>query len=973
MFERAAHPRVFALPPGVDFARELVGGLLGRTAGQAPEALARVTLLVNTRRTQRRLLDLLAARGPLLLPRVQLVTDLAPPVPIPPAVPPLRRRLELTGLVAALLDRQPDLAPRTALYDLADSLADLMDEMQGEGVPPSRLASLDLSVHSAHWARSLAFIGIVARYFEADAAPDVEARHRRAVEALAAEWKRAPPADPVIVAGSTGSRGTTARLMEAVAGLPQGALVLPGYDFDMPPEVWAALRPDAATEDHPQHRFARLLDRLDRTPADVAPWTVTAPADPARNRLVSLALRPAPVTDRWIAEGPRLGDVGAATGGLTLIEAPSPRAEALAIALLLREAAETGVTAALITPDRVLTRQVAAALDRWRIVADDSAGEPLALSAPGRFLRQVAEIFGVPMTATSLLALLKHPLVATGADRGSHLRFTRDFELRLRRFGPPYPTAATLTDFAARHADDTERQHWAAWVGDWIDVPALAGTQSLADHVAAHVRLAAHLSAGAGGTSGALWDGSAGAEALDAMTELGREAPHGGRFGPADYAALFTSVLNRREVREPSRGHPRIMIWGTLEARVQGADLTILAGLNEGTWPRVPPPDAWLNRAMRRDAGLLLPDRQIGLSAHDFQQAVAGRRVVLARAVRAEADLVPSRWLNRMMNLLGGLEGGTEALGAMRSRGAVWLERATALDAPETRVRPEPRPSPSPPLAERPTELAVTSITRLLRDPYAIYARHVLGLKPLDPLLKVPDARGRGTILHEVLQRFVEASGDESPDDARRRLVETARTVLDAEVPWPSARALWQARIERVADWFVAREAATVGRPALIEDRGAVDLPQGIRITARPDRIDVLPDGRLHIYDYKTGSPPSKDAQKTFEKQLLIEAAMAERGAFANLGRREVAAISYIGLGTAPDEVMSVMTRETSDATWDELGRLIARYGERSQGYTARRAPRSETDRGDYDHLARYGEWETSDAATIAFVGGDDA
>ena len=222
MFERAAHPRVFALPPGVDFARELVGGLLGRTAGQAPEALARVTLLVNTRRTQRRLLDLLAARGPLLLPRVQLVTDLAPPVPIPPAVPPLRRRLELTGLVAALLDRQPDLAPRTALYDLTDSLADLMDEMQGEGVPPSRLASLDLSVHSAHWARSLAFIGIVARYFEADAAPDVEARHRRAVEALAAEWKRAPPADPVIVAGSTGSRGTTARLMEAVAGLPQG-------------------------------------------------------------------------------------------------------------------------------------------------------------------------------------------------------------------------------------------------------------------------------------------------------------------------------------------------------------------------------------------------------------------------------------------------------------------------------------------------------------------------------------------------------------------------------------------------------------------------------------------------------------------------------------------------------------------------------------------------------------------------------
>ena len=138
------------------------------------------------------------------------------------------------------------------------------------------------------------------------------------------------------------------------------------------------------------------------------------------------------------SNGPKLGDLAAATKDMTLIEAASPRAEALAIALILRKAAEDGRTAALITPDRGLTRQVAAALDRWRILPDDSAGRPLALSAPGRFLRHVAGLFGQRLTAEALLTLLKHPLTATGADRGLHLKLTRDLELTCAEMASPF-------------------------------------------------------------------------------------------------------------------------------------------------------------------------------------------------------------------------------------------------------------------------------------------------------------------------------------------------------------------------------------------------------------------------------------------------------------------------------------------------------------------------------------------------------
>lgn len=224
-----------------------------------------------------------------------------------------------------------------------------------------------MSGHSAHWARAQRFIALAEGFFAEDAGPDAETRQRRAVQTLISRWQMRPPAGPVIIAGSTGSRGTTAMLMRAVARLPQGAVVLPGFDFDLPEGLWAGMEDALVHEARPQFRLAGLLRALDLTRADVAAWTDAPAPDPARNRLVSLALRPAPVTDQWIADGPGLGDLTAATAGLALVEAPSPRAEAAAVALALREAVEQGVDACLIASDRNLTRRVAAMLDRWGI------------------------------------------------------------------------------------------------------------------------------------------------------------------------------------------------------------------------------------------------------------------------------------------------------------------------------------------------------------------------------------------------------------------------------------------------------------------------------------------------------------------------------------------------------------------------------------------------------------------------------
>ena len=958
-----AEGRLYGLPPGADFPAALVAGLRARMAGEPPEAMARVTLFVNTARMARAVEAAFRAGPPGFLPRIRLVDQLAGMVPpgLPAAVPGLRRRLELVNLISALLEAQPDLAPRSALYDLADSLVRLMDEMRGEGVAPEALAGLDVSGHSAHWARAQAFLGIVSPFFGPGAEPDAMARQRMAAERLIALWGERPPQDPVIVAGSTGSRGTTFLLMQAVAALPKGMIVLPGFDFDMGAAVWAGMGDALTAEDHPQFRFRRLMDALGLGPEAVAEWVPAQAPDAARNRVISLSLRPAPVTDQWLAEGARLPVLPEAMAGVTLVEAESPRAEAGAIALMLREAAETGRVAALITPDRVLARRVAAALDRWGILPDDSAGTPLELTPPGRFLRHVARLFGRRLTAESLLVVLKHPLAMAGAGRGPHRLILGHLEDWLRRKGPAFLTGADLMLWA--EVQRPEAVDWARALAVALEGVEAAGELALSDHVARHRRVAEALAGGAV----ALWERAAGEQALARFAELEAEAGVGGMFSPADYADLFDGII-AGELREALTVHPAIRIWGTLEARVQGADLVILGGLNDGTWPALPPPDPWANRQMRKAAGLLLPERQVGLSAHDYQQAAGARTVVLSRSLRdAEAECVPSRWLNRLVNLVGGLpdRGGPEALAAMRARGARWLAMAAELERPRDDVPAAPRPAPRPPVGVRPKALSLTRISTLIRDPYAIYARYVLRLKPLDPLRREADPRLRGTALHKILERFAKERPEaETLAQARARLMAIAAAVLEEAAPWPAARALWLARIDRTADFFLAFDARHGGVPVAMEEEGRVQLAGlDFALFGTPDRIDILPDGRLHLIDYKTGAPPTEAQQRSFDKQLLLAAALAERGGFKALGPTEVARISYVGLGSDPKEVRTEITPELTGEVWEGLHRLVARYALPETGYTARRAMFETTFPGDYDHLSRFGEWETTDRA----------
>ncbi|MEM7521998.1 MAG: double-strand break repair protein AddB, partial [Pseudomonadota bacterium] len=606
-------------------------------------------------------------------------------------------------------------------------------------------------------------------------------------------------------------------------------------------------------------------------------------------------------------------------------------------------------------------RQVTAALDRWNILPDDSAGTPLHLSPPGRLLRQAAGLFVQRLDAKALLALLKHPLTHSGPNRDTHQIGTLKLEALIRRKGLPYPDTSNLVELGK----DLD-QGWLAWVAKTFCGQHRQGAQPLSDWVAQHSVLAEKIAAGveAAETHG-LWKKAAGQKAESVLQALTQEADNGGMMSASDYAEMFYALLSAEEVRDRDAPHPGVMIWGTLEARVQGADLVILGGLNEGIWPEAPAQDPWLNRQMRLKAGLLLPERRIGLSAHDYQQAIAAPEVWLTRAIRSdEAETIPSRWLSRLTNLMGGLPDGQgqRALEGMRRRGAAWLGQAKALELASNRP-PAPRPSPCPPVISRPNTLSVTEIKRLIRDPYAVYARHVLRVRPLNPLVQSPDAPVRGIIMHQVMEDFVRRLHKEPSALSKEALMCIANTVLATAAPWPAARAMWRARIERIAAWFIAGEQIRQAHASasVFEDdaKGKITLDDiGFTLVGKADRIDTTVDGRAIIYDYKTGNPPSEKEQKFFDKQLLLEAAMLEQGGFEALGPLSVAEAKFIGLGAQPKEVRAPLEVENTKVILADLRELIASYRAVDQGYTSRRIVQKEDDAEDYDHLARFGEWD---------------
>lgn len=1034
---KPAAPNVYTIAPGLDFAAVLVravldGGLDLAPLRDNPLGLADLVIYVPTRRIQSRLEAEFAralAPRPVMLPSIRTLRE--PGRPLEEAIAaddpvlatasrrimtPAERRYRLLPMVtewlAAVEARRAHggavstPSSRAAFLAeamrLAGALGGLIDEMAIEGQALSRLEHVaperfDPAQHDEYWWMTRDFLRLAALRWPAmldqlEAEDEAVARLRR-IGDEAARLEVAPPAHPVIIAGSTGSVRATVALMRAVASLPQGAVVLPGLDLGLDEESWSLI----ATNDaaliraknigyatrfaHPQAVLKRSLVDLGIPRMAVRPLGEPSPAEAGRIDVLSQAFIPAETSDLWAARRART-DFQTALSGFRVVVARDERQEAEAIALLMRETLDQpDRTVALVTPDRRLARRVSIALQRWGITAEDSAGRSLADSRAGLLLRLLLAAIEA-RDGASLLALLRHPLVRLG-ETADQLAALRDgMELRVWR-----GRHATLDPRQQNRALAALRRH---------DRPGGAAARVPAECLARLPAFAARLDALLDQLAGPDGGDASLAELADrlsaqllALTEdetgealllLEPEWPHLAdlfdemRAHAGDIAApaqamqpIIEAMLKERSVPQRSAAHPRAAILGLIEARLIAPDRLILAGLTEGTLPPAAESDPFLNRAMREAVGLQPPERRIGQSAHDVTLFAAHPDVILTHAERSGGQPgIASRFLRRMAAFAG-----EKAWEVAVKEGEKVLALTALIDPTDGPPKPCARPDIVPESVPRvPSRLRVTELETLRRDPYALYARTVLRLEPLEPVDALLDGRDLGTLLHQVIERFNQ--GEAAPD------IETAMTRLrdiGADVFRPLAvdqelHFFWWRRFLAILPDLAALDIDTrrEGWSILSECNAALPLRlktgDVVEIRGRIDRIERGAGG-VRILDFKSGATPGPGQVAAFlAPQLPVSAALVERGGVTDLPKGTgIEAIGYVPInGRKPTKpkFITVKDRSLADiiaADWALLESDLDALAAGVKGWRSRVAPLKTTQSGDYDHLARIREW----------------
>ena len=1032
--------KVFTIAPGVPFletfAKALRAGAILPGLND-PLALAGTTIYVPTRRAGRALSGALARAyggGAILLPHIRalgameegelgfaaqdlgdsggLASDIAP------AIGTIDRRLLLSKLilkwgqelthaiisidengVKALAQEEPALVATTlaGAWHLSGDLAHLIDELIIEGIDWGAIDGLAddfdkywrvttdfLDIAITQWPHILKGLGLV------DGARRQMLFAQRQIEALT----RGRHLSPVIMLGSTGTNRAVAQLMAAVARAPQGAVVLPGLDHNLDAVSFSEIglrdeRGELRATTHPQAALARLLPVLGVGLQDCAELAQLDDAMAARMRFVSQALRPAESTELWrqYMAGSGASDIETGLNGIRLIIANDEREEALALAIAMREALEDDqANIALITPDRSLASRVAAELLRWNIEIDDSGGDSLAVTGYGTLAQLALACALSNGAAQDKIALLSHELVGFGGPRLHVAEHAPLIEIGvLRVLLPDFDmNEANETVEAARAAAGEPRAYAAAAAiteTQWDTIEVLL--QSLADALAPlrglHHELAltewvkAHRFAVEALVSLEEGDNKtreAGACLTQLFAELEAASLPDLCFDGVSYMAFFRELAREAVVRGPQRGHPRLKILGLLEARLLQADLVLLAGLDEATWPPQPTSDAFLNRPMRAKLGLTTPERRIGQTAHDFVQGLGNRQAILSRArKRGGKPMVASRFLQRLEALAGA------RWQACIAAGGRYLGFARALDASAVRT-PIARPAPCPPVDLRPTQLSVTRIDTLRRDPYAIYAEKVLRLRALDPLGIASGARETGTAIHEILADFVRAHPvGPLPNDAEQSLMALATEKMQNELANAAFRAFNWPRLQAALQFYLRfetaqRENAAGALKIRIETIGMMSLKlkdgSSFKLTAQADRIEIIDQKRAYLFDYKTGTAPTtSQVEAGFATQLTLEALMFEAGAFDKQNpKMHVENAAYVKLGGADggkDLGFVAKDHDTFAALVKEHGEglleLLNQFRDPSQGYPSQPYPKFVPRYSDYAHLARVAEW----------------
>lgn len=866
-----------------------------------PLKMSQALVLLPSRRAKRQFIEelyLLSSNKTFILPQVSTLRDWVTQADhLASSLPPPVSLFERELHFIQLL--KPHVPEEIHVAHFAESLASLYDEFILAEASFERIKNLIPDAFAVHWQENLKYLKIIKDqwpYFLTKIGrSDPSVYFIEKLNARVEEWQQNPPQFPIIVAGLEVDIPGVRRLIETIRHLPQGKI----YQED----VWQ------------QAEEKTILSLVEASPLSFQEGI----------------LQEVPVTQK-----------------LSLGEFDSLEEEARGIALLMRERLEDpNKIIALVTPLRALAQRVIFELSRWNLQVDDSYGKNLGELPLGLFLRLSLKCILKDFESISFLSLLKHPFTSpsykkyAGKLEIQHLRgkiFTGNFLQLLREV----PRGTELFRFLI------SLQEGATSLEQGLRQKMFL----LKDLIEAHLQFVEMLS------ENTLEQQRGYIEFKEQLKGL-EGALKNLKIKGSDYPLVLEKLLNQITLRPLYGSHPRLHIWGPLEAQLQAVDCIIIGGMNEKNWPGSYKQSAWLNESMRNRLGLQTRAEWYALKKRLWNNLLKAPEVILTRSLREEGQLESaSRW---WMELTATLKTKKKYEGHVLN--PAYQQWGQYLDHPLEKSLIS-RPAPCPPLAARPRTLSVTQIETWIRDPYSIYAREILKLKPLAPLEPALGAALFGVMIHQVLEIFFKQGYDVQDPQAYNLLHEIGKNIFGESLNHPVVSSFWWTRFSRLISWFLEVEQPLASIKRVVEVRGEIllegsHLPFKLKATA--DRIDFNREGAACIIDYKTGRLPTrKDIEQGIMPQLPLEAAILQRGGFSQIDPCSEIAMRYMHLsgGKPAGIILDISEAHLIEKSLETLQKLIVDYDDPKQPYLSCPKPEIAPTFSPYHHLSRIQEWQ---------------
>jgi ATP-dependent helicase/nuclease subunit B len=944
--------------------------------------LSAIKIFLPTRRGVRTLQEAflrLSGGKPRILPIMQSIGDVdldevgfydPALVDIPPAISSLRRQM----ILAQMIERAfPDNYNYLQAIAVAKDLGGLIDQIHTEDISINNLdAVLADKEFASYWQITVSFLQTILGelwpvYLDEIGMVDPGMQRRMRIKALSQHYATNPPKTPVIMAGSTGSIPVVRDFIKILNDSENGHIILPGLDKVMDDKSWFEVG-----HGHPQFLLKSLLSVCDVNRHDV--FDIGVDDNATRSFVASEMMRPATTTHQWqeLYDDACREKIEKGVNGVTVCHGDNDHHEASVIALAMAEIAHDPdqlKTATLITPNRLLAMRVQSILQQWGIDIDDSGGTSLPNTSLGQFCRHVVSSFkGMSVDPIAFLSALKNTYVGGGTYEGEFRTHIRAVEKDILRGSRP---DGLPNEWSTDHKDFLN-------MVETMFAPLLNvqdGFHDIKSLVIAHVQTMENIAV-TKTQSGAerLWCGDAG-EALSLFFQnVIAQDDVTPSMSLGDYIEFISMMLSGESVVAKYGKHPRLSILGQIESRMVMADRVILSGLNEGVWPPDSGFDVWMSRGMRSNFGLPSLEQKTTLAAHDFASGFCAPEVFITRSCKSGGQPTQmSRWLQRLKTIL--IAANVEHDKWPDARGHQYEHWAREVRK-SPHVTPFDRPAPSPDISRRPTQFSVTEIEKWMRDPYTIYAKKILRLKPMDKVDRALNVADRGTIIHGVVEKFTCAYPTLTlPHDVLEKFIQMGRDEFTTLPHNAEVHGLWWPRFEKMANWFVGYEndwrremnaMHSESKGAMVMEVNGADFT----LTAKADRIENRLGNHIAVIDYKTGAPPKPQAVNAgLSSQLPLEALIISKGGFDNvIGDQDTVYdllywnLSGAGEGGEVTPAQGKTVKDTQaiiDQAQDGVHALFTAFHNEHMPYLGSPDPDNmiKEDYNDYAHLERIAEW----------------